>query len=238
MKTFFLMLLFSTVSAQASIETIYKSLGVKLRLSSYFSDHSLEGNGFNLNEEGFNGKLRFPIVPVFKPKNFKYFISRIYFNLEIPTHSLNQAPGSDHNKNYIKSNFLSQSELAFTNSNPLWNVSSDLKTSSISLGYQLGLAASVGRKVQFLQLALGPTLGYINYSYTLNLCSKYTEAPDRINLMKISSGNCQDKRRIDEVDFKGLGLGFAANITLFELKFKKWGDLSPLFHTTIKLGLT
>lgn len=200
----------------------FKDLGVKLRLGAIFSEHELKAEGVKLKEAKFDGKAKFPIIPVFKSKDGRNSYTQTFFDYEFPSKSSNQKPLSATNRSIIQSKYLEGSALNFTNNNPDWNLSGDVSTWSFAVGYQWGWFIRLSEASRLFKVGLGPILGYMSYIYSLNLCSEYIENPKIISVNKISSGDCRDKTKLDELKFSGFGYGLALNFTIFEIVKKKW----------------
>jgi len=221
---FILFLLTLNSYSSSIINKLYKDLGLKLRLGAIYADHELNAEGVQLSEAEFDGKGKFPIIPVFRSKDGRKTYTQIFFDYEFPAESINQMAKSGTNRSKIKSMYLNGSALSFINDNPNWNLSGDVETWSVAAGYQWGAFIRLSDSSRLFKIGAGPILGYLNYKYTLNLCSSYIENPKVMSLNKISSGTCNNKKKIDELGFSGFGFGLAANFTIYEL-IKKNGHL-------------
>ncbi len=222
MKYLLILISITCYCEDSFLTKMYKDFGLKLRLGSIFADHELEGDSVQLGEAEFEGKAKFPIIPVFKSTDGHKSYTQIFFEYEFPSESLNQLALGETNRSEVKSKYLEGSALSFVNSNPDWGISGDVSTWSVAIGYQWGAFIRLSDSSRLFKIGAGPLLGYLNYKYSLNLCSEYSKNPKSISLRKISSGECENKTKLDELSFSGFGYGIAVNFTVYELIKKKW----------------
>ncbi len=218
-----------------------KDIGIKLRLGVYQATHPLksEDSGINLKEAKREAITKFPIIPVFRSRiRGKNYYTKIFFDYEFPSKSLNLGVDSGNNRTQIENSFIQGStETTFIGANPNWVLTADVKATSIAIGYQWGVFYDFSSNIRAFKVGAGFNTGFIDYKYKLYLCSSYVSNPEKISTFKISSGTCNDKTQIDEIDFTGIGFGIALNFTLLEFDYGSWlmslfefdaGSLRPL----------
>ena len=134
-------------------------IGFKLRLGSILANHEVKGSGLHLSANSVRPRLRFPLLPVFRPRYGKYTYRKVFFNYEFPLRSLNQIAQKGHEREEIESTFLRDVEREFTNMHPNWDVTSDIQTFSVAIGPQWGLFLPFRNGMRILKLGVGPVLG-------------------------------------------------------------------------------
>ena len=86
------------------IKKLYNDFGLKLRLCAIFADHELEAEGVLLSEAEFEGKGKFPIIPVFRSNDGRKSYTQVFFDYEFPSESINQSAKSETNRSIVKIN--------------------------------------------------------------------------------------------------------------------------------------
>ncbi len=233
--------LFFFLIASTGYSFSLKDIGFKLRAGVYQANHPLKAKdaGVSLIEPKREAIGKFPVIPVFKSRiRGKNYFTKIFFDYEFPNQSLNMGIGEGFNRTEIQNNFLQAgSETTFVGSNPNWSLSADVKVTSIAIGYQWGVFYDFSSNIRALKIGAGFNTGFIDYNYQLYLCSSYVSNVETISTFKMSSGTCNDKTKIDEVGFTGIGFGLAITFTLLEFDYGSWllsileydiGSLRPL----------
>lgn len=195
--------------------------GLKLRLGSYVAEHHVGSDLFELNDKDKFSQVKFPIMIDFRPKVNAYWFRQFFFDYELPYSSQNMNPDSI-NRTRMVAEFFDADEIAFTTTNPDWDLTADIETWSIVGGIQWGLFYPYSSETLLFRTALGLTFGWYNYDVDIYLCSTYTSNSRRISNSSKTSGDCEDKTRVDGIDYSGIGLGVTVNFGLYQWIGQQW----------------
>ena len=95
----------------------------------------------------------------------------------------------------LKSNFFNEEELEFTNSNPNWAMSGDVKSDAIYFAYFWGLFYPLSENHRIFKFGLGFNISkIINAKFKIYLCSEYILRPDN---------NCIGEKTISSKNYNG-----------------------------------
>jgi len=120
-------------------------------------------------------------------------------------------------KTSLYNNFFNASDKAFADANSDWEMSTDVTSSRIFLGYTWGVFIPIGKNHRFFKLGVGLGVYYTDLSFKLNLCSQYKISYTRDREIQTE---CVGKKEIDSYSGKKLGVASLYNITLWERRTK------------------
>jgi len=121
-------------------------------------------------------------------------------------------------REWIYNNYFNDSDKAFADANPLWNMVADVTISSLYMGYTWGVFLPV-YTFRFMKLGWGFGITYSDLSYKLSLCTQYISETIVKNdeLIIDDTGICENKTEIDVASGHINAYAFPVqNATLFE----------------------
>ena len=122
----------------------------------------------------------------------------------------------------LTDNFFNSSDKEFTDANPNWALSADVKYSTIMIGYFIGVFyPAYNGTHRWFKLGLGIGVFAAQLQIDYNLCSAYIltsskDADGRASDKK--QARCADKKNIDRLNTNGVGSAQISSLTLWERK--------------------
>ena len=115
----------------------------------------------------------------------------------------------------LLNSFFNSSDKDFTNANPNWALSADLKYSTLIIGYSLGVFyPAYNGSHRWMKVGIGISVFAAQMKVDYNLCSRY-----EIEVSE-GSGGCVGKHKIDQLETQVVGPALNINITFWERKTK------------------
>ena len=122
----------------------------------------------------------------------------------------------------LQNSFFNSSDKEFTNANPNWTLSADLKYSALMLGYYWGIFyPAYNGTHRWFKLGYGLGIFASKMKVDYNLCSRYeytTKTHEIRNPYK--TGECVGKHKIDQLEVQGVGPAILLTFTIWERKTK------------------
>ena len=103
------------------------------------------------------------------------------FEFEFPAEVKDLRPARYKDSSYrtsLYNDFFNASDKSFADANSNWEMSADVTSSRIFLGYTLGFFIPIGDYHRFLKFGAGLGVYYIDLSFKLNLCTVYKVTQD------------------------------------------------------------
>ena len=206
----------SPVSCGKNPIGIYMPWKIEDRFSPYFSDAPRNAAAIavdNRREPLFLFALELPET-LMTSWSFRGGLLEFEFPKELKDLS---PSGDDSFRTSLYNDFFNDSDKAFADANPDWEMSTDVTSSRIFLGYTWGVFIPIGENHRFLKFGTGLGVYYIDLSLKLNLCSQYimtnydTDSPE---------GECVGKTEIDSYSGKKSGVASAGQMTFWERRTK------------------
>ena len=146
------------------------------------------------------------------------------FEFEFPTELKDLQPSGWHSRDdshrtSLYNDFFNASDKSFADANSNWEMSADVKSSRIFLGYTLGFFIPIGENNRFFKVGAGLGIYYLDISLKMNLCSAFKRtSTDRwtigdFNKGALLSGECFGKTEIDSYSVSKLGISTAVQMT-------------------------
>ena len=122
----------------------------------------------------------------------------------------------------LTDNFFNSSDKEFTDANPNWALSADVKYSTIMIGYFVGVFyPAYNGTHRWFKLGLGIGVFAAQLQIDYNLCSAYILTSSKDDDGEVSDkkqARCADKKNIDRLNTNGVGYAQIGSITLWERK--------------------
>jgi len=202
----------SPVSCSKNPIGIYMPWKIEDRISPYFSDAPKNAAAIavkNIQKPLFPFALELPET-LMTSWSFRGGL----LEFEFPTELKDLKPSKDDSyRTSLYNDFFNASDKSFADANSNWEMSADVTSSRIFLGYTLGFFIPIGDYHRFLKFGAGLGVYYIDLSLKLNLCSRY-EQRDK------SDVECVGKTEIDSYSAKKLGVASSSFMTFWERRTK------------------
>jgi len=206
---------FRPVTGSQNPIVIYMPWKIEGRISPYFSDapNTAAIAGTRGEKNSFPFALELPETLM-----TSWLFRGALLEFEFPTELKDLRPSKDDSyRTSLYNDFFNASDKSFADANSNWEMSADVTSSRIFLGYTWGFFIPIGDYHRFFKFGAGLGVYYIDLSFKLNLCSQYTVYDSRPGKEK---GECVGKTEIDSYSAKKLGVASAAHTTLWERRTK------------------
>ena len=209
----------SPVSCSKNPIGIYMPWKLEDRISPYFSDAPKNAAAIAVKN------IQKPLFPlaIELPETLmtSWLFRGALFEFEFPTEVKDLRPMSlddersrdDSYRTSLYNDFFNASDKSFADANSNWEMSADVTSSRIFLGYTMGFFIPIGDYHRFLKFGAGLGVYYIDLSFKLNLCSRYEERDK-------GEVECVGKTEIDSYSGKKLGVASASFMTFWERRTK------------------